>query len=619
LKHTRRPRQFRILPAVRLALCLLLPVACRSPGQTLYYGTSSTILASNTVQSVATNGSGNALLFTASGGVDRCTALALDSLNSKIFLADGFSNRIWGLNLNGGSLTLLNNTLAFASGLALDTVNQKIYYTTTSTLQAGNTVQRMDYTGLNNTLLFTAGGVDGNGVRHCTSLALDPVNGLLFLGDAGINALWSMNLAGGNLTKLTTGLPGAPLDLAVDPVNQLLYYTTSSATQTGDTIQRISCNGANAAVLFTATGPGGNGVQRCTALDLDLANARLFFSDAGSNVLWSLPLAGGAPVLAKGPLSAATVKKVRLFVPSTLGTSSHLSFSSLVAATPGLLAYWPFSTTTQANSLGNGYVGSFLGTAAIGGAGSGPALFNVPGNTALLLDGTNSFVNTSLVGGLNTNGDNADQGTIVGWFNLSTLPSTAGRFFSIAGESYAANDFDLQIETDNKIKFYTDTGSATVDNTALSAANLNTWMFVAATFNSNVSRNLYLNGTLVASSPPGGAHNPAQGGTFAIGASDVWGGRYFQGALDEIAVFNRALTASEISNLYAAGRGIAYVSLAIQRSGTNLVVSWSDPQSFFSLQAAPVANGTYTNVPGATSPFTPAVTGAARFFELQSR
>jgi hypothetical protein len=575
-------------------------------------------LASNTVQSVGTNGAGNTLLFTASGGVDRCTAVAVDSLNSRVFLADEYASKIWSLNLGGSGLTAVFNPVASVSGLALDTVNQKIYYTTTSTTQGNNSVQRVDYTGLNNTLLFTASGIDGNGVRRCTSLALDPVNGLLFVGDAGINAIWSMSLTGGNLTKLVTGLAGAPLDLAVDPVNQVLYYTTSSATQTGDTLQRIAYNGANATVLFTATGASGNGVQRCTSLDLDLSNARVYFSDAGANDLWSVPLAGGAPALVRNSFSASTIRKLRLFAPSTVGANSHLSYSNLVAATPGLLAYWPFSPATQANSLGNGYVGTFLGTAAIGGTGSGPALFNLPGNTALLLNGTNSYVNTSLVGGLNTNGNNADQGTIIAWFNLAALPSTAGRFFSIAGESLAANDFDLQIETDNKIKFYTDTGSATVDNTALTAANLNTWIFVAATFSSNVSRNIYVNGTLAASSAPGAAHNPAAGGTFAMGASDVWAGRYFQGALDEVAVFNRALTATEINDLYAAGQGTAFVTLNIQPSGTNLVVSWTDPQSFFSLKAAPAANGSYTNIPGATSPFTQPLTSAPRFFLLQS-
>lgn len=589
--------------------------ALRAQAQTLYYGTSSAVTASNTVQSVVTNGTANALLFTASGNVARCTAVAVDPLNSKLFLADGDSNQIWSLNLSGGALTPINSTLAFASGLALDTVNQKIYYTTTSATLGSNKVQRMDYTGLNNTLLFTAGGIDGNGVQRCTALALDPVNSLIFVADAGARAIWSMNLTGGNLTKVAGGLAGAPLDLAVDPANQFLYYVTSSATQTADAIGRIGYNGANGSLSFTATGSSGNGVQRCTSLDLDLANARIYFSDAGSNALWSLPLAGGSPTLVKGGLTAATVKKVRLFIPSNSGITAHLSYSNLVAATPNLLGYWPFSPATQANSFDNGYTGAFQGAAAVGGASSGPPLFNMPGNTALVLNGAGSWDNTSLVGGLSATGSNADQGSIIGWFNLSVLPSTAGRFFTIAGESYDGNDFDVQIETDNKIKFYTDSGSATVYDTAFTSANLNTWIFFAATFNTNLSRNIYLNGAQVASSAPG-VHNPAQGGVFAMGASAVWSGRYFQGALDEIAVFNRALTPDEISTFYSAGTGIAFIPLNIGRSGSNVVLSWTDPTSQFSLQAAPAVNGAYTNVPGAASPYTHSATSAPMFFQL---
>ncbi len=613
------PVSTRRLPVLCAAYFLTgwLAPALHAAGPVLYLGTSSAIQSSNTIQSVGTNGTGDSLLFTASGKVDRCTAVAVDSLNSNIFLADADASQIWSLNLAGGNLTPLNATLAYATGLALDPVNKQIYYATSSTVQGSNTVQVVDYIGLGNSLIFTAG--NGNPVRRCTSIAYDPVNALIFVGDAGGNAIWSMNTRGANLTQVAGGLPGAPLDLAVDADNQLIYYVTSSATQTGNTVQRVGYNGADAALLFTATGSTSNGVQRCTSLDLDLANAKIYFSDAGSNALWVLPMAGGSATLINGNLSPATIKKVRLLAPSSLGPNAHLGYGYLVENTPNLLAYWPFSPSTQANSFDNGYIGTFQGSAAIGPSGSGPPLLNDPGNTAVLLNGVNSFVNTSLVGGFDTNGPTADQGAIVAWFNLSALPSTAGRFFSIAGESDFGNDFDLQIETDNEIKFYTDSGSATVDSTPLTAANLNTWMFVAATFNSNLTRNIYLNGALVASSTPGGAHNPASAGIFAMGASDVFSGRYFDGALDEIAVFNRALSSTEISTLYSAGLGIAFIPLTIHGTGADVTVTWTDPTALFQLQFASNAGGVFSNLPGAASPYVAPAAGAAGFFRLKSQ
>ena len=56
--------------------------------------------------------------------------------------------------------------------------------------------------------------------------------------------------------------------------------------------------------------------------------------------------------------------------------------------------------------------------------------------------------------------------------------------------------------------------------------------------------------------------------------------------------------------------------LTIKGIGNAVVLSWTDPSSLFSLQAAPLVTGTYTNVPGATSPYTNAISGATEFFRL---
>src|SRR6516162_10469322 len=83
--------------------------------QPIYYGTSSATLGSNTLDSVATNGTGNTILFTATGidfnKVNRCTAMAVDGLSGKLFLVDGFANAIWSVNLDGSGLTQIANGL----------------------------------------------------------------------------------------------------------------------------------------------------------------------------------------------------------------------------------------------------------------------------------------------------------------------------------------------------------------------------------------------------------------------------------------------------------------------------------------------------------------------------
>jgi hypothetical protein len=50
--------------------------------------------------------------------------------------------------------------------------------------------------------------------------------------------------------------------------------------------------------------------------------------------------------------------------------------------------------------------------------------------------------------------------------------------------------------------------------------------------------------------------------------------------------------------------------------GSNVVLTWNDPDSVFTLQAAPTITGTFTNVPNATNPYTNAIACAQQYFRL---
>jgi hypothetical protein len=58
------------------------------------------------------------------------------------------------------------------------------------------------------------------------------------------------------------------------------------------------------------------------------------------------------------------------------------------------------------------------------------------------------------------------------------------------------------------------------------------------------------------------------------------------------------------------------IALSALRTGNNLRLSWTN--SVYSLEAAPVASGPFTNVPAATSPYTNSLTGSAKFFRLKA-
>lgn len=216
-------------------------------------------------------------------------------------------------------------------------------------------------------------------------------------------------------------------------------------------------------------------------------------------------------------------------------------YITTVESTPNLLGYWRYSSASQANSEVNGYTGTLNGGAAVGPAGSGPALGVDPANSALLLNGTSSFVSTNLTGQI------GGAGSIIGWFKLNVLPSTSGHIFYIAGESQVGNDFDVQINTDDTLRFYTEAGPST-GTLPFTNADLNVWHFFAATYLASSARNIYLDGVLAATAVPGG--HGLNTSAFNMGASDVFGGRFFDGQLDEIAIFNRDLSPTEVGNIY---------------------------------------------------------------------
>jgi hypothetical protein len=58
------------------------------------------------------------------------------------------------------------------------------------------------------------------------------------------------------------------------------------------------------------------------------------------------------------------------------------------------------------------------------------------------------------------------------------------------------------------------------------------------------------------------------------------------------------------------------IPLAVQHNANKLILTWSAPA--FSLQTAPAATGNYTNVSGATSPYTNAIGTSPKFFRLKA-
>ena len=150
----------------------------------------------------------------------------------------------------------------------------------------------------------------------------------------------------------------------------------------------------------------------------------------------------------------------------------------------------------------------------------------------------------------------------------------------------------------------------------------NQWYYIALTYD-GTTFTVYVNGVARTSGsysgfvqngnvPPGGtgSYHYTYGGSgpTVLGWRSDTGFNPFAGKMDDIAVYNKALTSQQVQNHFQ-----NTVRLTITRSGPNVVLSWP----FGTLQSAPAATGTYTNVPSATSPLTNAPSQTSKFYRAQ--
>lgn len=216
--------------------------------------------------------------------------------------------------------------------------------------------------------------------------------------------------------------------------------------------------------------------------------------------------------------------------------------NAVIATKP--TAFFPFDSTSQGSIVG-GYKSKFIGGASIS---RGRAPINESNNNSLFLRGAGQYVTTTLSGGI------PGKGSMIAWVNLATLPSKTGRFFYVCGESQGGNDFDVQFETDNQLRFYTGGGENTSYAPPVSSL-VGKWHMIAVTYSGGAGgfRDIYWDGRLAASFK-GGVNAAAKTQPFSVGASTVFGGRFFQGHIDEVAALGRALSSQQVRNIFAASK-----------------------------------------------------------------
>jgi hypothetical protein len=163
--------------------------------------------------------------------------------------------------------------------------------------------------------------------------------------------------------------------------------------------------------------------------------------------------------------------------------------------------------------------------------------------------------------------------TISVWINPTTISS----------EQYITSDWDvpgrnylLRINSSGYLSLLVGDGSTNQDS-ELTSANLlatNQWQHVVAVIN-GTSHLLYVNGVLVGSAV-GSYSGGVDSSTRRIGA-DFTGGSVFNGSIDDLRMYSRALSANEITRLYQIG-ATTKVNTTVRKTGTlenGLVGYWT--------------------------------------------
>jgi hypothetical protein len=338
-----------------------------------------------------------------------------------------------------------------------------------------------------------------------------------------------------------------------------------------------------------------------------------------------LSVAAGTGVLSGTPTSAGTFS-ITISATNSGGTGS--ATLTLTVAT-GPVGYWKLddgSGASAADSSGFGNTGTLV---------NGPAWTTGQVNGALSFNGSSQYVTVPAPTGSSLDLDKAPV-TIAAWVNTNTI--TAQQAILVRGLSNGIGSgnqgYGLWITSGGKINVGSAGGGNFSSNVAITAS---AWHQITAIINGTASK-VYIDGVdqtpasvnigVVTSSLPltiGASRNNTQTGYVG----------FFNGTLDDVRVYNRALSASEAATL--AGMSTAAPALALDvaaapvadsaaltaaDAGTLSVTKMSASVAFGTSHSACSISGTISGLSGfspAGQTFTINVMGASGSFTLNAK
>lgn len=137
--------------------------------------------------------------------------------------------------------------------------------------------------------------------------------------------------------------------------------------------------------------------------------------------------------------------------------------------------------------------------------------------------------------------------TYTGWVKLTSIPS--GTNFPVVGMFDGDGNSFMTIGDGGKVVVLAKVGGVQLSKTGATTLSTGTWYFVSAVYNGSTLE-VFLNGTTDGSAIAVGAVSTTSI-PFNIGAANSGAAGLMNGQIDDVRFWSRALTSTEISNLYS--------------------------------------------------------------------
>ncbi len=253
-----------------------------------------------------------------------------------------------------------------------------------------------------------------------------------------------------------------------------------------------------------------------------------------------------------------------------MGLAALIQVGAAFGADPSLIGYWPMDegTGTVAYDVsGNGNNGTLSRTA----TGTLPTWVGGKFGSSVQLNGSNNWIDC----GNAPIFDLTSQVTLAAWVYPARAAATGHECYITKGDlTYTLKEASTSGNVEMNIY---NAGWHTATLTGRTAADNNTWYHLAGTFDgSNIK--LYLNGAVAATT--------AWSGTIATSTTNVCigrdgapsaGQRYYSGRIDDVRIYNRALTETEVAGLLINARASSPTPSSgatdVDRDG--IVLSWT--------------------------------------------